>query len=63
MGRWAAILNILYGWDIDAHKASMAMSLLKHVREAHAPQRDNRVDSAGYLDMADRAAARLYKTD
>lgn len=56
MAKWAEILRLLYGWDIDAHKASMAMAQLKIVRETYTPKRDNRVDGAGYLDIADRAA-------
>lgn len=56
MEKWAAVLRVLYGWDIDAHRASIAMSLLKHVRESHKPDRSNRVDGAGYLEIADRAA-------
>jgi hypothetical protein len=55
MDKWAQILRLLYGWDIDAHKASMAMAQLKIVRETYTPKRDNRVDGAGYLDIADRA--------
>ena len=60
MGNWAEILKILYGWDIDAHKASVAMSLLKHVREAHRPKRDNRVDGPAYMHIADLAYERLF---
>jgi len=59
MGNWAEILRILYGWDIDAHKASVAMSLLKHVREAHRPKRDNRVDGPAYMHIADLAYERM----
>lgn len=55
LARWAEILRVLYGWDIDAHKAAVAMTQLKIVRESFTPGRDNRVDAAGYLDIADRA--------
>lgn len=60
MGKWAEILKLLYGWDIDAHKASVAMSLLKHVREANRPKRDNRVDAPAYMHIADLAYERLF---
>ena len=55
MDKWATILRVLYGWDIDAHKAAIAMAQLKIVRETYTRKRDNRVDGAGYLDIADRA--------
>lgn len=61
MTRWAEILRILYGWDIDAHKASVAMAQLKIVREAYVPKRDNRTDAAGYLEISDRASHRTIR--
>ena len=54
MDKWATILRVLYGWDIDAHKAAIAMAQLKIVRETYTRKRDNRVDGAAYLDIADR---------
>ena len=55
MKKWADCLRTLYGWDIDAHSAAIAMTQLKLVRETYTRKRDNRVDGAGYLDIADRA--------
>lgn len=59
MEKWAQCLVILFGWDADAHKASLAMTVLKIVRETNRPKRDNRVDGIGYLDIADRSAERM----
>lgn len=52
---WAAT----FGWDVDNHKAALALALLKIVREAYCPDRDNRVDGVGYLDIADRCVGPL----
>lgn len=49
---WAAT----FGWDVDNHKAALAMALVKIVREAHKPKHDNRVDAVGYLTIAGRCA-------
>ena len=54
MRRWADMLRAAFDWDVDAHKAALAMSLLKHVREAYSPDFANRVDAVGYLEIADR---------
>lgn len=56
MRRWADMLRAAFDWDVDAHKAALAMSLLKHVREAYEPDFGNRVDAVGYLEIADRSA-------
>ena len=58
MTKWADTLRVLFGWDIDAHKASLAMVQLKIVRETYTPKRDNRVDGVGYWDIADRTQIR-----
>lgn len=49
---WAAT----FGWDVDNHKAALAMALVKIVREAHKPKTDNRVDAVGYIEIAGRCA-------
>ena len=47
---WAAAL----GWDVDARKFALAMTLLKIVREAHNPKQDSRTDAVGWLEIEQR---------
>lgn len=47
---WAAT----FGWDVDNHKAALAMALVKIIREAHQADEENRLDLIGYIEIADR---------
>ena len=48
--KWSTMLLQL-GIKIEPHQLAMAMVVLKLLREAHKPKRDNRVDAAGYLEL------------
>lgn len=54
--RLAEAWSAVFGWDVDAHKAALAMVVLKAVREAYQPNVDNRVDGIGYWQIVDRCA-------
>ena len=50
---WAAC----FGWEVDNHKAALAMALVKMVREANKPGADNRLDAIGYIAIAERCVS------
>ena len=50
---WAALLNA----PVTAEQVAMCMVALKLSRETHKPNRDNRVDLAGYAECLDRIVA------
>jgi len=54
---WTAILDekLACGCEITAGDVARAMVMLKVVRDAHAPKRDNRVDAVGYVLCLERA--------
>lgn len=52
---WGGILKIP---PIDADRVALMMVGLKLVREAHSHTRDNLIDMAGYIEIADMANAR-----
>ena len=48
-----AFYRALFGWDVKTSDVWMLMVVLKLSRERHRPQRDNRVDIAGYAEVGD----------
>lgn len=54
--RVAAVWTALIGHDLTARDVALMLAALKLVREAHRPHRDNRLDAAGYIAIADLAA-------
>lgn len=52
--RTAAIWSAILGAPVTAEQALMCMIGVKLAREAHRPQRDTRVDIAGYAEILDR---------
>lgn len=51
---WSAILDV----EVTPAQAALCMVAVKISRECHAPQRDNRVDGAGYFAVVDRIRRR-----
>ena len=52
--RIALIFSGILGTRVSAHQAALMMQGVKLAREAHHPQRDNRVDGAAYWHIVDR---------
>lgn len=50
----AGVWRSMFGWDVDGHKFAIAMAALKLVREANLPKKDSRIDTAGWMEIADR---------
>lgn len=51
---WSQILGV----EVTAEQAALCMLWTKIAREIHRPQRDNRVDIAGYAEVLDMIVAR-----
>ena len=51
--RIAQLWSVLFDTPITARQVALAMVMVKLSREIHAPKRDNLVDGAAYLHIAD----------
>lgn len=56
--RVAAVWSSVLKQPVTAHQVALCMIGLKLCREANKPARDNRVDLAGYVALADKLAAK-----
>ena len=50
----ARIWSVILRTEVTAHQAALCMVGLKIAREAFRAKRDNRVDCAGYAEVADK---------
>lgn len=56
MRRTAALWEAVDGRPHTGHDVALKLALLKIARESHAHRRDNLIDAAGYLLIADLCA-------
>lgn len=46
--------SVIFGVEVNAKQVALFMTWIKVCREVHKPKRDNRVDAAGYIGLADQ---------